>query len=301
MLARNFFLTLIAFSCSVGNAQLYENQQTRKQADEAQRHAEEQRKKAETDRQKNPSLEQKEAEALEYVGRSFLYQPNVDAYRRIRFYERVPSSSHSSEPKDIFTPLTTTSFVVTGVVMAPPQIYPAGQDEYLLEIKFPDGKVGYVNDVGCCGLRENLYQGKRDTYKEYVTEEVTDENSARRIASREKVALELKQSREKTERELRDAANKAAKAELARSKAKQQLAADEQRRARAGREARAEQLARPSPRLSMTRNQVISQTNWGAPKDINTTTTAAGVREQWVYGLRRYLYFDNGKLTAIQE
>lgn len=39
---------------------------------------------------------------------------------------------------------------------------------------------------------------------------------------------------------------------------------------------------------------------WGHPRRINRTTTAYGVSEQWVYGYR-YLYLDNGKLTAIQE
>ena len=39
---------------------------------------------------------------------------------------------------------------------------------------------------------------------------------------------------------------------------------------------------------------------WGHPRRINRTTTAYGVSEQWVYGYR-YLYFENGKLTAIQD
>lgn len=40
---------------------------------------------------------------------------------------------------------------------------------------------------------------------------------------------------------------------------------------------------------------------WGRPQDINRTTTAAGTREQWVYGGRNYLYFTNGRLEAIQN
>ena len=42
----------------------------------------------------------------------------------------------------------------------------------------------------------------------------------------------------------------------------------------------------------------------GKPRDINRTTTAYGVREQWVYGgvgNRRYYYFENGILTTIQD
>jgi hypothetical protein len=41
--------------------------------------------------------------------------------------------------------------------------------------------------------------------------------------------------------------------------------------------------------------------SWGKPNDINRTTMQDLVREQWVYGLDRYLYFDNGVLTAIQD
>ena len=39
---------------------------------------------------------------------------------------------------------------------------------------------------------------------------------------------------------------------------------------------------------------------WGAPNKINRTTVAGGVHEQWVYD-DRYLYMENGKLTAIQD
>jgi hypothetical protein len=40
---------------------------------------------------------------------------------------------------------------------------------------------------------------------------------------------------------------------------------------------------------------------WGKPIDINKTTVSNGIHEQWVYSLKKYLYFDNGILTAIQE
>lgn len=41
--------------------------------------------------------------------------------------------------------------------------------------------------------------------------------------------------------------------------------------------------------------------SWGMPSDINKTTGSWGVHEQWVYSLTCYLYFENGKLTAIQN
>jgi hypothetical protein len=51
----------------------------------------------------------------------------------------------------------------------------------------------------------------------------------------------------------------------------------------------------------MSREEVIEGTSWGKPKSVNRTTTGYGVREQWVYGDGNYLYFENGKLTAIQN
>lgn len=44
----------------------------------------------------------------------------------------------------------------------------------------------------------------------------------------------------------------------------------------------------------------VKASSWGKPRDINRTTTVWGVREQWVYD-SGYLYFEDGKLIAIQE
>ena len=80
-------------------------------------------------------------------------------------------------------------------------------------------------------------------------------------------------------------------------------ASAEARRAAAAEAQRAAAIkaAKPSPRIGMSHTMVIDGTNWGGPYRTNRTTTAAGVTEQWIYGERRYLYFTNGKLTAIQE
>lgn len=48
-------------------------------------------------------------------------------------------------------------------------------------------------------------------------------------------------------------------------------------------------------------NKQMCIDSWGNPKRIYTTTTAKIISEQWVYSLRKYLYFDNGILTAIQQ
>lgn len=58
--------------------------------------------------------------------------------------------------------------------------------------------------------------------------------------------------------------------------------------------------AKSSPQIGMTARQVEDST-WGAPKKINKTTTKYGVREQWVYNGSKYIYLDDGIVTAIQE
>lgn len=55
----------------------------------------------------------------------------------------------------------------------------------------------------------------------------------------------------------------------------------------------------PSPRIGMTKKQA-QKTNWGLPSKINYTITNDAKREQWVFGDGYYLYFTNGRLTAMQ-
>ena len=55
-----------------------------------------------------------------------------------------------------------------------------------------------------------------------------------------------------------------------------------------------------TPEIGMTREQAV-KTTWGEPEKKNTTTTKYGTHEQWVYAGNRYLYFDNGILTSIQQ
>lgn len=45
---------------------------------------------------------------------------------------------------------------------------------------------------------------------------------------------------------------------------------------------------------------VVLKSSWGKPQKINTTTSASGNREQWVYGNGNYLYFENDILVSIQ-
>lgn len=54
------------------------------------------------------------------------------------------------------------------------------------------------------------------------------------------------------------------------------------------------------PSIGMTATEVRNST-WGNPSKINKTTTKYGVHEQWVYSSGRYIYFDDGIVTSIQE
>ena len=51
--------------------------------------------------------------------------------------------------------------------------------------------------------------------------------------------------------------------------------------------------------IGMTGEMVRS--SWGKPTRVNTTNTARGTREQWVYGTGQYVYLENGRVTAIQQ
>lgn len=55
-----------------------------------------------------------------------------------------------------------------------------------------------------------------------------------------------------------------------------------------------------NPTIGMTAEEVRDST-WGEPKKINKSTTQYGVSEQWVYSSSKYIYFDDGVVTAIRE
>jgi hypothetical protein len=58
---------------------------------------------------------------------------------------------------------------------------------------------------------------------------------------------------------------------------------------------------KPGAKIGMTAKQVIEETSWGKPSSVNRTTNAGGVREQWVYDEKNFLYFKNGILESIQN
>lgn len=55
-----------------------------------------------------------------------------------------------------------------------------------------------------------------------------------------------------------------------------------------------------APKIHMTDHEVLDST-WGKPVEVKRTTTEYGVREQWIYSNGKYLYFEEGSLTTMQE
>ena len=113
-----------------------------------------------------------------------------------------------------------------------------------------------------------------------------------KIAAKEKL-----RSLDVLERDYADAAvkYKSTRQQLERTVAQQDALAEKQREAAEAKRKRSEGV-----RIGMSKADVLAS-NWGRPQAVNTTTTARGTREQWVYGGRNYLYFDDGVLTAIQN
>ncbi|MBS4539831.1 hypothetical protein GOQ27_15255 [Clostridium sp. D2Q-11] len=66
------------------------------------------------------------------------------------------------------------------------------------------------------------------------------------------------------------------------------------------RERKKDQSLKPEPRIGMSA-QEVEESSWGKPYEINKTITQYGTSEQWVYSLDRYIYLDDGVVTAIQK
>jgi len=51
--------------------------------------------------------------------------------------------------------------------------------------------------------------------------------------------------------------------------------------------------------IGMSQEEVL-QSMWGRPEKINRSVYRSGTREDWAYGIGNHLYFDDGRLSAIQ-
>jgi hypothetical protein len=60
-----------------------------------------------------------------------------------------------------------------------------------------------------------------------------------------------------------------------------------------------EDVLRGDVRIGMT--EAMVREAWGEPDHVNSTITASGRSEQWVYGESQYIYLETGRVTAIQS
>lgn len=135
-----------------------------------------------------------------------------------------------------------------------------------------------------------------------VTEAKVYENSL----EQERIAkLEADKQKLEAEKQKKIAQEKALKQEkIAREQAiKEEVIRKEEReeyiRAKFGEEI-ADLILSHKVKLGMSKEMV--KESWGTPSGgVNRTIGSWGIHEQWVYGSKRYLYFENGTLTTIQD
>jgi len=108
-------------------------------------------------------------------------------------------------------------------------------------------------------------------------------------------AEEQKVTAEAQEKAAKDAARSAAMTK------KEQAAAKAKREAQLSRYSAEDQAAIRKHRIHIGMDKQAVILSWGRPEDINSSTSALRTREQWVYGLKTYVYFEGGEVTFIQN
>jgi hypothetical protein len=125
-----------------------------------------------------------------------------------------------------------------------------------------------------------------------------EEREARRRATEERAAEEARVQAEKARAEEAQKAQRAAQERERRRTLKR-----EQDRAAA---IKAQGWSPEIERAVIGRSVLPGMTHeqvrwaWGDPVKVNETIRASGVWEQWVYSLSHYVYFDKGRVVAIQ-
>jgi hypothetical protein len=214
-----------------------------------------------------------------FFGKRFWVVPNPKATKRLRFLEEdVIKTAYPNIDSAVyqiryggFVLTEPASFVVSGFAN---DYYGIGDG--FAKVMFDDGKVAFLETRRWIlpedfkHLFKNEYSGTEqhssyeDTYEEYVLT-ASPSDIAATVSKRNSDIAE------------------------AEGKTKKKAAA-----------AAAAWKARGGVRIGMTQKQVLAS-NWGRPDSINKTTGSYGTHEQWVYGGRNYLYFENGILTTIQN
>lgn len=206
----------------------------------------------------------------------------------------IPSSASVSsvymfckDPKEVFETICSTAFFPTRPTNFQVQELVTGKNwkgyaSYAYKVRFEDGLEAFISAFALgdtwAWRPQRLSNKLRDVESNYNNVFFTESPDAIRAAAAQ-AAAEAKEKEQNEQKALAEAEAQRAKARLAAAK-------DAKRRG--------------GVHIGMSAKQVRAS-NWGAPYSVNRTTTANGVSEQWVYGSSSYLYFQNGRLTAIQN
>jgi hypothetical protein len=207
------------------------------------------------------------------------------------FMDRVncPYSPIQSRPTNVdpigYKSSSPHNFVVLGKVPSAEPHYAMYEKKEFYMIRLDDGAIGYIGDYYF--NMDKAYSSDEKSLREKCIFDVPMQNvleSIRKIDAeqREASAARQKKQRDEAESSSRYWAERRAEEEEAEKK-------------------RAAIAKRPGVRIGMTAKQVIEKSSWGQPDSVNKTVSQFGVDEQWVYDSGDYLYFHNGRLTAIQN
>jgi len=227
------------------------------------------------------------------VGRKFWYQPGK--YMRAGFYStyaRFTNGEYYLSTDEKFTPVQTVGFVIDEFV--PNRARGNSSPRHIFKVIIDDGTVAFMkaDDFGSFSMKEHEHMYFTDS-AHAVLPRLKETNALLLTRPPEEILADYE--RQKREEALAEEESKRIAAEKRRLDT---LAYEKQI---AALEAAAKANKRKGGvRIGMSVKQVL-QSSWGKPDDINRTTTANTVSEQWVYGNASYLYFTNGKLTAIQN
>lgn len=237
------------------------------------------------------------------LGRTFWYKPSKTR-APVRFYQRIepsPALYKGFELAGEIRPDVTVSFKVLARIQLSPAFL-SGRPHYALRVEFEEGSQAFV-DEGAFGI----YQRGQDPgpNRTAVSGDPADVmNEYNRLLfeddpvwlARQVEAQRAGLARERAEA---DAAYQARLAAYQAERAREAAQAEAEAEARRIAELR-EYKRKGGFKLGMSQKRVLAS-NWGEPRDVRRTTGRFGVHEQWVYGGGRYLYFENGVLTTIQE
>ena len=199
-------------------------------------------------------------------------------------------------------PQSTISFKVIERIVLNYSSSRPGEPFYAYRIVFEDGTPAYI-EPSHLGIGTYSDRSMEHSYAPTNTPSAAVDDQNRRLFTEDPELLARRHVADQAEKarvgaeQAQVEAQRAATEAVVRAKMEAALQAKEKaQRAAAARDYK----RRGGVRLGMTPQQVKAS-NWGAPRDVNRTTDAFGVKEQWVYGDGNYLYFRNGVLTTIQN